>query len=56
MSIPDKHAFILAQTRLLPVPHAPEISLHIADVATELWSKTEEELGEIERTAAVPAL
>jgi predicted nicotinamide N-methyase len=47
MSIPDNHAFILAQTRLLPVPHAPEISLHIADVATELWSKTEEELGEI---------
>jgi predicted nicotinamide N-methyase len=47
MSIPDRQAFIRAQTRLLPVPHAPEISLHIADVATELWSKTEEELGEI---------
>ena len=47
MSITDREAFIRAQTRLLPVPHAPEISLHIADVATELWSKTEEELGEI---------
>ena len=47
MSIPDRQAFIRAQTRLSPVPHAPEISLHIADVATELWSKTEEELGEI---------
>jgi predicted nicotinamide N-methyase len=47
MNIPDKEAFIRAQTRLLPVPHAPEISLHVADVATELWSKTEEELGEI---------
>ena len=47
MSIADKDAFIRAQTRLLPVPHAPEISLHIADVATELWSKTEDELGEI---------
>ena len=35
MSIPDSRAFIRAQTRLLPVPHAPEISLHIADVATE---------------------
>jgi predicted nicotinamide N-methyase len=29
------------------VPHAPEISLHVADEATELWQKTEEELGEI---------
>ena len=47
MSIPDRDAFIRAQTRLLPVPHAPEISLHVADIATELWSKTEEELGEI---------
>lgn len=40
-------AFILAETRLRPVPHAPEISLHVADEATELWQKTEEELGEI---------
>ncbi len=47
MSIPDKNAFIKEQTRLAPVPHTPEISLHIADVATDLWSKTEEELGEI---------
>ncbi len=47
MSIPDKEAFIREQTRLLPVPHTPEISLHVADVATDLWSKTEEELGEI---------
>jgi len=47
MSIVDRDAFIRAQTRLLPVPHAPEISLHVADVATELWTKTEEELGEI---------
>jgi predicted nicotinamide N-methyase len=29
------------------VPHAPEIALHVADEATELWQKTEEELGEI---------
>jgi len=43
----DRAAFILAETRLLPTPHAPEIRLHIADEATELWQKTEEELGEI---------
>ena len=45
--IADAAAFIRAQTRLLPVPHAPEIVLHLADEATELWLKTEEELGEI---------
>jgi predicted nicotinamide N-methyase len=27
------------------VPHAPEIRLHVADEATDLWQKTEEELG-----------
>jgi len=43
----DRAAFIRAQTRLLPTPHAPEISLHVADEATDLWQKTEEELGEI---------
>jgi predicted nicotinamide N-methyase len=29
------------------VPHAPEIHLHVADEATELWQRTEEELGAI---------
>lgn len=43
----DRAAFIRAQTRLLPTPHAPEISLHLADEATELWQKTEDEIGEI---------
>ncbi len=43
--IPDPVAFILAETRLRPVPHAPEIALHVADEATELWQRTEEELG-----------
>jgi predicted nicotinamide N-methyase len=43
----DRAAFIRAHTRLLPVPHAPEISLFLADEATELWLKTEEELGEL---------
>ena len=46
-SISDRPAFIRSHTRLLPVPHAPEISLQIADEATELWQKTEDELGEI---------
>jgi predicted nicotinamide N-methyase len=47
MTPEERHAFILAHTRLLPVAHAPEISLHLADEATPLWRKTEEELGEL---------
>lgn len=43
----DRCGFILEHTRLLPVPHAPEISLHVAQEATELWQKTEEELATI---------
>ena len=39
--------FIRGHTRLLPVPHAPEIKLYLADEATALWMKTEEELGEM---------
>ncbi len=42
-----REAFILAHTRLLPVPHVPVLSLHVADEATALWQKTEDELGEI---------
>ena len=40
----DRTAFILAHTRLLPVPHAPEIRLYVAEEATDLWQKTEEDL------------
>ena len=29
------------------MPHAPEIRLHVADEATELWRRTEDELGRI---------
>jgi predicted nicotinamide N-methyase len=47
MAVPDPAAFIRAHTRLMPVPHAPEIRLHLADEATALWQKTEDELGEI---------
>jgi predicted nicotinamide N-methyase len=45
-TIIDPIAFIRANTRLLPVPLVPEITLHTADEAVPLWSKTEEELGE----------
>ncbi len=47
MAIADRRAFILANTRALTVPHAPEIKLRLADEATALWEKTEEELGQI---------
>ena len=43
----DRPAFIRANTRLRPVPHAPEISLFVADDATALWQRTEEELEKI---------
>jgi predicted nicotinamide N-methyase len=39
--------FILANTRLQPVSHAPEISLWLADEVTPLWRLTVEELGEM---------
>ncbi len=39
--------FIAANTRLQAVPHAPEISLWLADEITPLWHLTEEELGEM---------
>ena len=40
-----RRAFIRANTRLAPVPHAPGIRLHLAHEAVPLWQKTEEELG-----------
>ena len=39
--------FILDNTALVAPPHVPEISLHLADEAHELWKRTEEELAEI---------
>lgn len=45
--IADPPAFIRAHTALRTVPHAPELRLYVADEATELWSRTEEELGEM---------
>ncbi len=37
--------FIRQNTRLTPVPLAPDIRLWLADDSTALWTKTEEELG-----------
>lgn len=45
--IADRAAFIRTHTRRIATPHAPEIVLHVADEATALWHKTEEELGQI---------
>ena len=42
--IPDRRAFIRANTQLKSVPHVPEISLYVADESVPLWLKTEEEL------------
>lgn len=39
--------FILDNTALMAPPHVPEISLHLADEAHELWRRTEDELVEI---------
>jgi predicted nicotinamide N-methyase len=40
----DFRAFILANTTLMAPPHVPEIRLHLAEEAHDLWLKTEEEL------------
>lgn len=37
--------FIRSETRLIAPPHVPEIRLHLADEAIDLWHRTEEELG-----------
>ena len=39
--------FISANTGLQTPPHVPEVSLHLADEAHDLWHKTEEELATI---------
>ena len=43
----EKLRFIAENTALMPVPHVPEISLHVAHEAIDLWQKTESELEEI---------
>jgi predicted nicotinamide N-methyase len=43
----DARQFILENTSILAPPHVPEIRLHLADEAHDLWHKTEEQLGEL---------
>jgi len=43
--IEDPEAFIRENTALQPVPHAPEIRLHVADEITPIWKMTEDGLG-----------
>ena len=43
----DPESFIRANTSLMAPPHVPEIRLHLASEAHDLWLKTEEELEEI---------
>lgn len=44
----DHTAFIANHTALIAPPHVPEIRLHLADEATELWHATEAELDELD--------
>ncbi|MEN3148713.1 methyltransferase [Neorhizobium sp. IRAMC:178] len=43
----DPRAFVLDNTDLVSPPHVPEIRLHLASEAHDLWLKTEEDLQEI---------
>jgi predicted nicotinamide N-methyase len=47
VSTPARREFILANTKLMPVPLVPEVRLHLAHEAVPLWQKTEEELGQM---------
>lgn len=40
----DPECFILDNTTVMAPPHVPEIRLHLADEAHDLWLKTEDEL------------
>jgi predicted nicotinamide N-methyase len=43
----ERARFIRAETDIRPVPHVPEIRLHVAHEAIALWQKTEDELEEL---------
>ncbi|MEX0954567.1 MAG: methyltransferase [Rhizobiaceae bacterium] len=43
----DATAFIRANTALITPPHVPEVRLHLAAEAHDLWHRTEEELQQI---------
>lgn len=44
LSPESEEAFIRANTALMQPPHVPEIRLHLASEAHELWKRTEDEL------------
>ena len=46
-TLEGRRAFIRDNTRFQPTPHAPELSLHLADEITPIWKLTEEALEEI---------
>ena len=49
MRLSPRHAerFITDNTALASPPHVPEVRLHLADEAHDLWQRTEDELAEI---------
>jgi predicted nicotinamide N-methyase len=42
----EARRFILENTSILSPPHVPEVCLHLASEAHELWHRTEEQLAE----------
>ncbi len=48
---PDFRRFILENTTIQSPPHVPEIKLHLADEAHDLWHRTE---GELQETGLEP--
>ena len=42
----DARRFILANTSVISPPHVPEVRLHLAGEAHDLWHKTEEQLAQ----------
>lgn len=47
LSLEQADRFIRDNTALIAPPHVPEIVLHLADEAHDLWQRTEDELDEI---------
>ncbi|PPD14031.1 MAG: nicotinamide N-methylase [Methylobacterium sp.] len=45
--VSSRRDFIARETALMPVPHVPELRLHLAHEAIALWQRTEEELAEM---------
>jgi predicted nicotinamide N-methyase len=46
-SADERRQFIQSNTTVREVPFVPELRLHVAELATELWQKTEDELDHI---------